>query len=93
MAAASNSIGSRPEVRTPADVRRVLATEMERVAANPDLDPIGKAQALAELGRVALRAMQLGNLDARMESIESVLRHRKDTRVKEPKGRAKEPKT
>jgi hypothetical protein len=70
-------------VRTPADVRRVLATEIERVAANPDLDPIRKAQTLAQLTRVALRAMELETLDARLEAIESALKVRKKDRAQE----------
>jgi hypothetical protein len=70
-------------VQTPADVRRVLATEIERVAANPDLDPIKKAQVLAQLTRVALRAMELETLDARVEAIESTFKFRKEARAQE----------
>src|SRR6266851_4962526 len=36
MPAASDSMPNRQPVRTPGDVRRVLATEIERVAADPD---------------------------------------------------------
>lgn len=70
-------------VRTPADIRRVLATEIERVAANPDLDPIRRAQTLAQLTRVALRAMELETLDARLEAIESTLKVRTKDRAQE----------
>ena len=69
MPAASDSMPNRQPVRTPGDVRRVLATEIERVAANPDLDPIRKAQTLAQLTRVALRAIHLETLYARLEAI------------------------
>jgi hypothetical protein len=81
--ATSGAMPNRPPVRTPADVRRVLATEIERVAANPDLDPIRKAQTLAQLTRVALRAMELETLDARLEAIESTLKIRKEARAQE----------
>jgi hypothetical protein len=81
--AASDSMPNRHPVRTPADVRHVLATEIERVAANPDLDPIRKAQTLAQLTRVALRAMELETLDARVEAIESTLKFRKETPAQE----------
>jgi len=83
MPASSDSMPNRHPVRTPADVRRVLATEIERVAANPDLDPIRKAQTLAQLTRVALRAMELETLDARVEAIESTLKFRKEARAQE----------
>ncbi len=78
MRAACDSIGPRQHVRTPADVRRVLATEIESVAANPDLDPIQKARVVAQLARAALRAMELETLDARVQAIESALKRRTD---------------
>jgi hypothetical protein len=81
--AASDSMPNRHPVRTPADVRHVLATEIERVATNPDLDPIRKAQTLAQLTRVALRAMELETLEARVQAIESTLKFRKETRAQE----------
>ena len=83
MPATSDSMPNRHPVRTPADVRCVLAAEIERVAANPDLDPIRKAQTLAQLTRVALRAMELETLDARVEAIESTLKFRKETPARE----------
>ncbi len=55
----------------------MLATEIESVAANPDLDPVHKARILAQLGRAALRAMELETLVARVEAIESTLKFRK----------------
>jgi hypothetical protein len=81
--AASNPTPNRHPVQTPADVRHVLATEIECVSANTDLDPIRKAQTLAQLTRVALRAMELETLDARVEAIESTLKFRKEARAQE----------
>jgi hypothetical protein len=80
---ASDSMPNRHPVRTPADVRHVLATEIERVAANPDLDPIRKAQTLAQLTRAALRAMELETLEARVQAIESTLKLRKEAQAQE----------
>jgi hypothetical protein len=81
--AAGDPMPHRHPVRTPADVRHVLATEIDCVAANPDLDPIRKAQTLAQLTRVALRAMELETLDARVQAIESTLRLRKEAQAQE----------
>ena len=81
--AARDSMSQRHPVRTPADIRHVLATEIERVAANPDLDPSRRAHSLAELTRVALRAMELETLEARVQAIESTLKIRKEDRARE----------
>ena len=81
--AAGDSLPNRHPVRTPADVRRVLATEIERVAADPDLDPSRRAHSLAELTRVALRAMELETLEARVQAIESTLKFRKEAQAQE----------
>ena len=83
MPATSDSMPNRHPVRTPADVRRVLAMEIERVATDPDLDSIRKAQVLAQLTRVALRAMELETLEARVQAIESTLKFRKEARAQE----------
>jgi hypothetical protein len=68
-------------VQTAADVRRVLAEEIAQLTANPDLEPLGKAGRLAQLARVALRAIELANLEARVEAVEAVLRLRKDEQL------------
>ena len=65
-------------VLTATDVRRVLAQEIEHVRTNPDLDPLRKAGLLAQLARVALRAIELSTLEARVEAVEAALRLRKD---------------
>ncbi len=73
-----DSSRNRQGVQTAADVRRMLATQIEHVRANPDLDPIRKAQVIAQLTRVVLRAIELDTLQARLESIETTLKLRKD---------------
>ena len=48
---------------------------------NPDLDPVRKAGRLAQLARVALRAIETATLEARMEAVEAALRLRKDNQT------------
>ncbi len=69
---------NRPGVQSAADVRRLLAMEIENVKANPDLDPIQKARVVALLARAVLRAVRLETLDARTQAIESALKLRTD---------------
>ena len=76
---------NRQGVQAAADVRRMLATQIENVMANPDLDPIRKAQVIAQLTRVALRAIELDTLQARVESIETTLKLRKEYQTKSEK--------
>jgi hypothetical protein len=83
MPAMSDPTPNRHPVRTPADIRRVLATEIERVVANPDLDPSRRAHSLAELARVTLRAMEVETLEARVQAIEATLKLRKEARAQE----------
>jgi hypothetical protein len=71
-----------PLVQTAADVRSLLAAQITLLTANPDLDPLRKAGQLAQLARVALRAIELDNLEARMEAVETVLRLRKDDQAR-----------
>jgi hypothetical protein len=68
-------------VQTAADVRQVLAEEIEQLTANPDLDPLRKAGRLAQLAQVMLRAIALATLEARVEAVEAVLRLRKHDRT------------
>ena len=70
--------GHPPAVKTPADVRRLLADQISQLTVNPDLDPLRKARQLAQLARVVLRAMEIESLDGRVEAIETVLRRRKE---------------
>jgi hypothetical protein len=65
-------------VQTAADVRSLLAQQITQLTANPDLDPLRKAGQLAQLARVALRAIELASLEARVQAVETVLRLRKD---------------
>jgi len=71
------------QVQTAADVRRLLAAEIESLVANPDLDPIAKARVLAHLTGVALRAMERETFEARVEAIESALNIRRQAHKRE----------
>jgi hypothetical protein len=64
---------------TAADVRQVLSQEIRRVMANPDLDPLRRGVLLTQLARVALHAIELSTLEARVEAVEAALKSRKDT--------------
>ena len=65
-------------VKTAADVRQMLAEEIENVRTNADLDPLRKGRVLAQLASAALRAIEMGHLEARVEAIEAVLKRRKN---------------
>ena len=65
-------------VKTAADVRQVVAEEIENMRTNPDLDPLRRGRVLAQLASAALRAIEMGELEARVEAIETVLKRRKN---------------
>lgn len=65
-------------VETAADVRQVLAEEIENVRTNPDLDPLEKGRLIAQLAIAALRAIEMSNVEARVEAIEVMLKRRKN---------------
>ena len=70
--------GAPQSVQTAADVRSLVAAQIAQLTANPDLDPLRVAGQLAQLARVALRAIELASLEARVQAVETVLRLRKD---------------
>ncbi len=82
MATTRDATQDRQRVQTAADVRRVLAAEIDSVGTNPDLDPIRRARVLAQLARVALHAVELENLEARVEAIEVTLKQRKQAQTR-----------
>jgi hypothetical protein len=84
-AAERDSVRNRQGIQTAADVRRLLAAEIEDVTAHPDLDPLRKAQVLAQLAREVLHAIKLANLEARVEALEAALKVRRNPPTKETK--------
>jgi len=65
-------------IRTAEDVRRLLEAEIVRLTAQPDLDPLRRARAISECGRVALLAIKLSTLDDRVAALEDTLEARRD---------------
>jgi len=76
---------NQPGLETAADVRRRLAAEIEEITAHPDLDPLRKAQVLAQLARAVLHAIELATLEARVEALEAALKVRSHLPTKETK--------
>jgi hypothetical protein len=56
----------------------VLAQQIARLTAHPDLDPARKAGLLAQLAPIALRAIEDATLEARVAATEAVLQPRMD---------------
>jgi hypothetical protein len=74
--------GDPQAIRTAADVRRLVSEQITELTTNPDLDPVRKAGRLAQLARVALRAIEVATLEARVEAVEAALRLRKDDQTR-----------
>jgi hypothetical protein len=63
-------------LRTAADVLALLEEQVGAVRADPDAGPLEKARAAGYLAGIALKAIEAGNLEARLEALEAVLRQR-----------------
>jgi hypothetical protein len=72
------TVVSRPAaaLRTPADVLRLLEEMTATVRADPFSRAADKARAVGYLAGVALKAIAAGNLAARVERLEAVLKQR-----------------
>ena len=66
--------GDPQAIRTAADVRHLLSEQITLLISNPDLDPLQKAGRLAQLAQVALRAIEVATLEARVDAMEAALR-------------------
>jgi hypothetical protein len=62
----------------PADVLALLEEQVNAVRADPLSEPAERARTLGILAGLALRAMELRDLDARTAAVERVLKLRKD---------------
>jgi hypothetical protein len=67
-------------IRTAADVVQLLAAEIARLTAQPDLDPLERARAVADLSRVLLPAIKVSTIEERMTALEETLKWRKDSK-------------
>jgi hypothetical protein len=63
-------------LKTAADVLRLLEEQVEAVRAEPEAGALEKARAIGYLAGVALKAIEAGNLAARIEMLEVVLKQR-----------------
>jgi hypothetical protein len=63
-------------VRTAADVLALLGEQVAAVRADDQAGAVEKARAIGYLAGVALKAIEAGNLAARIEMLEAVLKQR-----------------
>jgi hypothetical protein len=61
---------------TAADVLALLGEQVEAVRSASDAGALEKARAVGYLAGIALRAIEAGNLAARVEMLEAVLKQR-----------------
>ncbi len=63
-------------LQTAQDVIDLLGEQVAAVRADKEAGTLEKARAIGYLAAIALRAIEAGNLAARLEALESVLKHR-----------------
>jgi hypothetical protein len=63
-------------LKTAADVLRLLEEQVEAVRAEQEAGTLEKARTIGYLAGVALKAIEAGNLAARIEMLEAVLKQR-----------------
>ena len=63
-------------LKTAADVLQLLEEQVEAVRDEPEAGTLEKARAIGYLAGVALKAIEAGNLAARIEMLETVLKQR-----------------
>lgn len=64
-------------LKTASDVLALLEEQVQAVRAEPGAGPLEKARCVGYLAGVALRAIEAGDLAARLEALESVLKTRR----------------
>jgi hypothetical protein len=63
-------------VKTAADLLTLLEEQITAVRADPEAGALERARALGFLTGIALKAMEAGNLQARVDMLETVLKQR-----------------
>jgi hypothetical protein len=63
-------------LKTAADVLELLQEQVEAVRAEPEAGTLEKARVVCYLAGIALKAIEAGNLAARIEMLEAVLKQR-----------------
>src|SRR5262245_43013564 len=69
-------------LRTAADVLSLLAEQVAAVRADAEAGTLEKARTLGYLATVSLKAIEAGNLAARLEALETVLRQRSGVKAR-----------
>ena len=64
-------------LRTAADVLALLAEQVQAVRDEPEAGTLEKARVVGYLAGIALKAIEAGDLAARLEAVESVLKARR----------------
>jgi hypothetical protein len=64
-------------LKTAADVVALLQEQVEAVRVEPETGTLEKARTIGYLAGIALKAIEAGNLAARIEMLEAVLKQRK----------------
>ena len=64
-------------LKTAADVLALLADQVEAVRDDPELRTVERARCVGYLAGIALRAIEAGDLAARLEAVEEVLKTRR----------------
>ena len=60
------------------DVLALIRSQVEAVIADPEISTLERARVCGFLAGVSLRAIQAGDLEARLEALETVLKLRQD---------------
>jgi hypothetical protein len=63
-------------LKTAADVLSLLEEQVQAVWADPNSGTLEKARIVGYLAGITLKAIEAGNLAARIEALEAVLKHR-----------------
>jgi hypothetical protein len=64
-------------LRTASDVLGLLAEQIEAVRGDDSLTTVERARTVGYLAGISLRAIELGDLAARVEAVEAVLKQRR----------------
>jgi hypothetical protein len=67
-------------LQTAADVLKLLEEQVAAVRAEPEAGALEKARAIGYLAGISLKAIEAGNLAARLEMLETVLKQRNGDR-------------
>jgi hypothetical protein len=66
-------------IQTAQDVIALLQEQIQAVRADREASTLEKARMIGHLARLALKAIEAGNVVARLEALEAVLKQRKET--------------